>query len=394
MDHNAYRTRLQGSLEHSEAFFSAEEFALRRNRVRSAMAECGLDALLLTNPAEINYLTGYTTFEVSVHTALVFRPEHCLLQVPSIETGPAVTTAQVDEIIGYRWEAVESVTQPIAEALTGCARIGFDPWSGSLRPGVLEALKQQLGGGRFEEAGSLMASVRLLKTNAELQCLRESARMTQSGLEAAVSAIKPGATENDVAAAGARALLSAGSEFMSLQPIVVSGPRSSVIHLNHQNRRIESGDPVFLEFGAVSHRYTAPMMRTAVAGEPTDDMKRMRDTCRAIHDALISAMHPGNRFDDAARAAEETLAPVADEVFFSGVFGYAVGATFPPSWVEGTGFIARNEQRQFEPGMVFHLPLCLRIPGQWGMGMSNTVVVGDKGSAPLTHNDWQLPTCR
>jgi len=393
MDHNAYRTRLQSSLEHSEAFFPAEEFDRRRSRVRKAMSARGLDALLLTNPAEINYLTGYTTFEVSVHTALVFRHDHCLLQVPSIETGPAVTTAQVDEIIGYRWEAIQNVTDPIAEALSGCTRIGFDPWSGSLRPGVLDALRQRLGAECFEEAASLMADVRLVKTDAELQCLRESARMTQSGLEAGIKAIKPGATENDVAAAGSRALLGAGSEFMSLQPIVVSGPRSSVIHLNHQNRRIEPGDSVFLEFGAVSRRYTAPMMRTAVAGEPSDDMIRMRDSCRAIHDALISAMKPGNRFDDAARAAEQALAPVADEVFFSGVFGYAVGTTFPPSWVEGTGFIARGEQRRFESGMVFHLPLCLRIPGRWGMGMSNTVVVGDTGSAPLTHNDWQLPAC-
>ncbi len=393
MDHNAYRTRLQSCLERSEAFFSAEEFAQRRQRVSEAMARRGLDALVLTNPAEINYLTGYTTFEVSVHTALVFRPERCLLQVPSIEMGPAVTTAHVDEIIGYRWEAIQNVIDPMVAALSSCSRIGFDPWSGSLRPGVLDAMRQQLGSERFEEAASLMADVRLVKTDAELQCLRESARMTQSGLEAGIKAVKPGASENDVAAAGSRALLSAGSEFMSLQPIVVSGPRSSVIHLNHQNRKIEPGDSVFLEFGAVSRRYTAPMMRTAVAGEPSDDMKRMRDSCRAIHDALLGAMKPGNHFDDAARAAEQALAPVADEVFFSGVFGYAVGATFPPSWVEGTGFIARGEQRRFEAGMVFHLPLCLRIPGQWGMGMSNTVVVGNQGSAPLTHNDWQLPVC-
>jgi len=58
--------------------------------------------------------------------------------------------------------------------------------------------------------------------------------------------------------------------------------------------------------------------------------------------------------------------------------------------VEGTGFIARGEERLFRPGMVFHLPLCLRVPGQWGIGMSNTLVVGENGAAPITHNDWKL----
>lgn len=101
-------------------------------------------------------------------------------------------------------------------------------------------------------------------------------------------------------------------------------------------------------------------------------------------------MVPGQTFDSAARAGEQALEPLADEVFFSGVFGYTVGAQFPPSWVEGSGFIARGESSVFQPGMVFHLPICLRIPGQWGIGCSDTVLVGKDGAEPLTSNPWRL----
>lgn len=101
-------------------------------------------------------------------------------------------------------------------------------------------------------------------------------------------------------------------------------------------------------------------------------------------------MRPGRAFDDAARAAEAVLAPHADRLFFSGVFGYAVGAQFPPSWVEGTGYIARGQPREFEENMVFHLPLCLRLPGQWGIGLSDTVRVTPTGGEPLTDNGWRL----
>ncbi|WP_328189527.1 M24 family metallopeptidase [Marinobacter sp. OP 3.4] len=393
MDHNAYRTALTECSVGSERFFPPSEFTERRSRVAKAMAEHGLDALLVTDPASIHYLTGYKTFEVSVHTALVFRTDHCFLQVPSIETGPAVTTAWVDEISGYHWENVESVVDPLVSQLRGCRRVGVDPWNAGLRFGVMEALTSQRGRERFQACGDLLAGVRLIKTDAEIECLRDSARITEAGLEAAIATIRPGVDENTVAAAGASALLAAGSDFMSMQPIVTSGPRISVIHLNHQQRVIQPGDPVFLEFGAVRQRYTAPMMRTVVAGEPSDPMRRLRDVCRRIHDALLDTMCPGNRFDDAARAAEAALAPVAGEVFFSGVFGYSVGAQFPPSWVEGTGYIARGQQRQFAPGMVFHLPLCLRLPGQWGIGMSNTVLVTEREAEPLTHNDWELTNC-
>lgn len=394
MDHESYRSQLATTHAGSEQFFSTEEFRRRRERVARAMEQWKLDALLITDVASIYYLTGYKTFEVSVHTALIFRPDHCLLQVPSIETGPAVTTAVVDEITDYRWEAVASVVEPLVAALSGAATIGYSPWGSGLRHGLMDALKTRLSTSQFRDAAELLNQVRLVKSETELRCLRESARITQSALDAAIQLISPGIDENSIAAAGAQALLAEGSEFMSLQPIVTSGPRSSVIHLNHSARVIEAGDPVFLEFGANCQRYTAPMMRTAIAGrEPTTRMRQLNEACRSLYRVLAETMHPGNRFCDAARAAEAELEPLADEVFFSGVFGYSVGAQFPPSWVEGTGFIARDQQQSFEPGMVFHLPLCLRIPGQWGIGMSNTVVVGEHRAEPLTHNNWELAVC-
>ncbi|HLV16352.1 MAG TPA: Xaa-Pro peptidase family protein, partial [Pseudomonas sp.] len=252
-------------------------------------------------------------------------------------------------------------------------------------------LQARLGAERFrDDGGALLDAIRIVKTPAELDCLRESARITAAGLAAAEAVIAPGVTDNDIAAEGSRALLAAGSEFMSLQPIVTSGQRISIIHVNHKRRVIERGDPVFLEFGASFQRYTAPMMRTAVAGRATPQMQALRDVCREMFEALTAAMRPGNRFDDAARAAETVLAPHAERVFFSGVFGYAVGAQFPPSWVEGTGYIARGQAREFAEDMVFHLPLCLRRPGQWGIGLSDTVRITDGGAVPLTDNDWRL----
>ncbi|CAO1668777.1 Ectoine hydrolase [Halomonas sp. NYA30] len=390
MDYHHYRKALTETLAQSEVPFPAAEYQARLDKVRQAMTEQGLDALLLTDPADINYLTGYHTFEVSVHACLVCTQEKLVLQVASIETGAAVVTARVNEIIGYRWESLDEIITPLADLLTPCQHIGIDGWSSGLRFGVIDALMQTIGRERFSEAGALVDAIRIVKSPAELEMLQESARITALGLETAIQSIRPGMTDNDIAAVGAKALLENGSEFMSLQPIVTSGHRIGVIHVNHKRRVIQPNEPVFLEFGAAYQRYTAPMMRTAVTGTPNAALSATRDLCRSIFEALCDAMRPGNSFDAAAQAADALLAPHRDQYFFSGVFGYAVGAQFPPSWVEGTGFIAKGQHRTFETNMVFHLPLCLRVPGQWGVGISDTVVVTEQGAKPLTNNDWQL----
>ncbi len=391
MDFNAYQKALSVQSRGTECPFAPEEYDQRLARVRQRMAADDIDALLLTDCADIFYLTGYSTFEVSVHVALVVTDSSLLLQVPSIEMGPAMVTTRVAKVCGYRWEGIGEVLVPLIDALKDSAdTVGIDAWHGSLRQGVLEGLKARLAGVRFVDAGGLVKKVRIVKSATEIEFLRQSARITSIGLEAAAAAVRPGVTDNDIAAVGAKALLEAGSEFMSMQPIVTTGRRSSVIHANHSRRRIDPGEPVFLEFGSAWHRYTAPMMQTVVAGPPSIEMGRVFDGCRRVVDALLAAITPGASFDDAAQRAELALAPLAKKVFFSGVFGYTVGAQFPPSWVEGSGFIARGGNTEFRPGMVFHLPICLRVPGHWGIGCSETVLVTAQGAEPLTANPWTL----
>ncbi|MDI9244772.1 Xaa-Pro peptidase family protein [Marinobacter sp. CHS3-4] len=391
MDFHAYQAALAEEFRGQECPFTVEEFDRRLQATRARMASNGLGALLLTDPSDVFYLTGYSTFEVSVHIALVVTADSLVLQVPSIETGPATITTRLAKVIGYRWESIEAVLDPLADEVKGHGdRLGIDSWHGSLRTGVVEGLRARLPGIQLVDASGLLKPIRIVKSAAEIECLRRSAQMTGQGMEAAASAVSPGKTDNDIAAIGAQTLLACGSEFMSMQPIVTTGKRSSVIHTNHKRVTINEGEPVFLEFGAVFQRYTAPMMRTVIAGTPTAEMREVFDGCRRIVDALQRTMIPGQTFDSAAKAAETALAPLAGKVFFSGVFGYTVGAQFPPSWVEGSGFIARGETAVFETGMVFHLPICLRIPGQWGMGFSDTVVVAENGAEALTSNPWVL----
>ncbi|MEQ5834527.1 Xaa-Pro peptidase family protein [Marinobacter sp. NFXS9] len=393
MDFRAYEARLRDVLGGRESAFSDAEYQRRCQALDRRLEAEGLDALLVTNPAEIYYLTGYNTFEVSVHTALAYCPSQSVLQVPSIETGPAVACARVDRILGYRWEDPQEVIEPLADCLAGQGkRIGIDCWGGGLRSGLLAGLEKRLPDHAWVDASGLLNPIRRIKSSEELVCLEQAARLTEAGIEVARQTVSAGRTDSEVVAAAAEAMHRHGSEFMSMQPIVVAGRRSSVIHTNHRRFPIQAGEPVFIELGAAYQRYTSPMMHTIVAGaeSPDSHMQAMAGMCRRVYEALVTAMKPGATFDSAALAAEDAWRKEAQEAFFSGVYGYTVGGQFPPSWVEGSGFIARGQPAEFEENMVFHLPLCFRIPGLWGMGFSETVRVGPQGAVPLTRNRWTL----
>lgn len=395
MDYRAYKGALAERVGTQPLAFEQSEYDSRCRRVRSRMAAEGIEILLVTDPADICYLTGYSTFEVSVHTCLVVHAQGMVLQVPSIETGPAVCGSNADRVEGYRWEQAGDIADQLADVVCSLAgterlRVGVDWWSPSVRPGVLDALRQRLPHAALHDAAGLLDDLKLVKSQAEVELLRKSARITATGLAAARAVIKEGASDNDVAAAGAHAMLRAGGEFMSMQPIVTAGLRSSIIHTNHKRYPLRSAEPVFLEFGAAYERYTAPMMQTAVIGAPDARMQKVFDTCRRVLDAVKANARPGLTFDAAAQAGERALESIKDQVFFSGVYGYSVGAQFPPSWVEGTGYIARDAEKTFEANMVFHLPICLRVPGLWGIGFSETIRVSEEGGEALLPNDTGL----
>src|SRR5437868_12178927 len=112
-------------------------------------------------------------------------------------------------------------------------------------------------------------------------------------MQAAIAVIAEGRSDNDVAAAAAECLICEGSEYMCYQPIVTVGPRSGVPHSTFQRVPINRGESVFMEFGACIRRYSSPIMRTAVLGEPPDKMKQMFGMCLASVTTSLANLKPG-----------------------------------------------------------------------------------------------------
>lgn len=223
-----------------------------------------------------------------------------------------------------------------------------------------------------------------MKSPREIDCLREAGQLSVAGLEAAIAAIRPGTTDNAIAAAGLAAMVQAGSEFCSIQPFVRTGPRAAVVHATYRRHPVAPGESIILEFGGTHRRYTAPVYGTAVIGPPPQRLRRLADVCLRTLDLLYETLKPGRTLDEVARVAACGLAGLEPDVEFGERHGYSVALGFPPDWVEHSLCIAEGEKRVLEPGMVFHTPRSLRVPDVTSAGLSETVLITDRGCELLT----------
>jgi Xaa-Pro dipeptidase len=278
-----------------ELAFPVSEYRERVDKVRARMAAVGLDLLLVTHPPNLCYLTGYNTFAVGRHACLLLPPRgEPVIQVSAMAIPAALFTGWLERIEPYDWHEVDRIPERIAalvrEQGLERARIGLE--LARLLARIHAEVRRHLPGATFEDASGLVFDVRLVKSPAELDCMRRAARMTVAGIEASYRAIVPGGTDNDVARAGYDAMVAAGSEFLAVEPIVTSGHRSGWAHTTFKRTPLKVGDVVFLEYGGCYQRYTAPLMRTAVIGEPDAAVRRAAEAARATVELIIDRCGP------------------------------------------------------------------------------------------------------
>lgn len=399
MDAEQYLQGLLATSHRSEVAFPEEEYHERVRKIRKEMEAEGLDALLITYPCNLYYASGYYTFGVGNHACLVLPLDgDAALQLTSMEIPAGVVNSWVKKFVVAEWQGQGSAGEQLAELVREMGlesgRLGIEPSRPGLMPPVLQSLQSSLYLSELVDASDLVGRVRLVKSPLEIDYMRKAASYTKAALSASLTAIRPGILDNDVARVGYDAMIAAGSEFMSVQPIVSSGRRTSYGHTTYRRTPMQIGDNVFLEYGGAHQRYTAPMMRTAVIGEPSDDVLRVADAVKDTVSTIIEEARPGRTGHDVAMAARKVYARVEDMAHFGGTYGYNVGIGFPPTWSESLTWFAEGVEQELVSGMTFHMPITYRAPGRFGVGISETIAITRDGCEMLTEEERDLYVVR
>jgi Xaa-Pro aminopeptidase len=380
-----------------ETAFAVSEYRTRLAGVRDAMARAELDVLLLHHLPDVCYLTGYQTPLTNWYTCLIVPSDgEPLLQVCDLEVGLALVHTDVppERIFNVRWNRMDEAARQLVQLLEDHGmqgkRVGLETRKSGLSAGIYQRLRDAFPETHFQDASDVVTAVRAVKSEAEVDCLRQAGRFTVAGMAAAIEAIRPGVSDNAIAAAAADAMISAGSEFFCSDPWVRAGHRSGIVHASYRRNFIKPGDPIIIELGAVYQRYTAPLYGTAVIGAPSDRLKRLADAALGTLQLLYENVRPGRTVDEVARGSSRYLREVGPDVYLSEYHAYAVGLGFPPEWPEHSIWIVEGSKQVLQPGMTFHGVRSLRVPGVMAAGFSETIAVTQSGCEILTPHRREL----
>ena len=285
--------------------------AVKQRKIQEAMAKAGYDALLLFKAEAVRYVTdfyvkGFRPF---------MEPEYLVL-VPR-DQAPAVgyTSGSDDLRIRYKSDVEDARRLPpvaewskvIAEMISDYgltrARIGTDfiPFM------VGDDLKARFPGLVLEDAAPLWVEVTAVKHDLEIALIRDSVRVADLGMRAAIAAVRPGVREYEVAAEGEYAMRRNGSEMTPFIPNVASGANASMFERLATEKVIAPGEMVILDIGAVVKGYTGDLGRTVICGEPTATQKEIYRVNHASIREAVKAVKPGATCHDVDRRAREVI---------------------------------------------------------------------------------------
>lgn len=368
-----------------ESAFPAAEYERRLRRARAGLARRGLDAALFTGPENIFYLTGqqtpgYYTFQ-------------CLLLPAEGEPVFLLRQLEVQNFLRNTYladyEAYADGTTPagfVIETLTrrglAARRVAIEKGGWFLPISFYEALTAVLP--TLDDATGIVEAMRRVKSPAEIAKIEESYRQAEAGILAGLAVLRPGITENDIVAEMMHAAITAGAEYLGMEPLVSSGPRSGVPHATWRRRVLEPGDPIFLEMSGCYDRYHSGLMRTGWLGEPPKLAREIETVVLAALDAAIAAAKPGRTCAAPHLAAQRIIDEAGMTERYRKRTGYSLGIAFAPDWGEWqVASLHDSVDLPLEPGMVFHVPTALREYGVFTVGISETIRVADGGARVL-----------
>lgn len=388
--HPTFDTEAQ--IRGTEASFPAAEFAARQARARTAIVASGHEALIVTGPETIYWLTGRQTAGYFAFQALIL-PAHGdpVLLVRQLEVFGTLANTYLPDIVAY--QDADNPAEALIDLLRrrGIAKPAIELAGWFLSPKLAAEIAERLGVASLADGSQILPSLRMIKSAAELEAIRHAARYAEAGMIAGIEACSIGADENAVAADMLHAATRAGSEVMAMEPLVSSGPRSGLPHMTWRRRVLQAGDPLFLELAGSHARYHAALMRTVWMGVPPDEAQRMMDCSLRALDAALAEIRPGATCAHVHDTAQAIIDGAGYTAAFRKRIGYSMGVAFAPDWGEGAILsLFSNVTRTIEPGMVFHLPATLRSYGEWTVGASETVIVTETGAEPLSTLPRQL----
>ncbi len=356
-------------------------------QLRTWIQEQGIDALLVSQPQNRSYLSGWLNDDVEGAGILLVSQTQQILM-----TNPLYKEVAAKQAVG--WEVTVPESREFAPALAtlaqrqGWKKIGFE--SMALLYG--EYAKYKHAGDNIYEFlpydEDIIGTMRQVKGPDEIELLKRAIAITDQTFTHLCQWIQPGMTEKDVQMEIARKMVELGADGLAFESIVASGPNGSMPHAHPSERKIQRGELITIDMGARYKGYCADMTRTICLGEPAEP--RMRE----VYDAVLNAMktceaglYAGISGKAADALARNALEMVHLDEYYVHPTGHGVGLQIH----EGPRLSARATDDAMLPvGAVVTVEPGVYIPGWSGTRVEDCVLLKEDGVEVLTQSPTDL----
>ena len=381
--------------------FPTQEYATRRKRVRDALLSAQLDAIYVTTPADLTWLTGYDMIYYNLGTLtgclvradneeLVFFDSHLHVSIVS-------TTPEIPEVIyfdhgGGETPPVDVIVREIRSRGLASSRIGLQQWGYSPHASLMETFADKLSaaGAKVTNTWPLIEELRMVKSPLEIEHVKKAAQIADAAMIAGRDAIAPGVLETTLEAEIVSTMMRAGGGYPGIRSMIGGGPRSGTHHSPPVRRPIEQGDLVFVDFCSSYDRYHVNVNRTFSLGKPDSRWVKLMDTAAGCIDELLKNISLGDPLSKIDALANRYTDEAGLRKYVWWVGGYSLGIALPPDWCGNHWLSPRFgvPDRAIEPGMVFNLENQFDVwenwPGGSGCAYIESLLVTDNGLEVLS----------
>ncbi len=370
--------------DEDQVFGADDEGPERIRRARAGAGAAGTDALLLSPGPDLRYLTGYQALPLERLTCLVVRAEaDPVLVVPALER-PAAEASPAGaaglEIVG--WDETDDPYELVAGLVPDARVVALDNQMWAEK--VLR-LRAALPGVRQQLAGEVISPLRMRKSPAEIEALRQAGAAIDRVHAHVPDWLRAGRTERQVGADIAEAIRAEGHASVDFV-IVGSGPNGASPHHELSDRVIRPGDPVVVDIGGTtSAGYCSDCTRTYVVGEPSADFLTSYEVLRRAQAAAVDHVRPGVTCASVDAAARDVITEGGFGELFIHRTGHGIGLQ-----THEDPYIVQGNDLPLEPGMAFSIEPGIYRSGRHGARIEDIVVCVPDGVEALNRRDHDL----
>ncbi len=344
--------------------------------VRERLREKSLDGLLLynhegSNRSSVTYVSGFTG---SLAVVIVTMDENLLITDSRYYT-QALEETDFELVKLDSSSKIEEITATVLKQ-KNLKRVAFE--SDKITHSRFLGLSEAAGDIEFVDSDSLVGDLRAVKSDKEIEKIREAVRIAEESLKEALNVIRAGRREIEVAAALEYEIRRRGGK-IAFDTIVVSGERSALVHGTPSDRPIGDGEFVLIDFGVRFQGYCSDITRTFCVGRPDH---RMRSVYETVYNAQKTARERA-RAGITGKALHFVAQDIIAEAGFGEYFGHGLGHGLGMD-VHESPRASPNNDRPLEEGNVITVEPGIYIPKEFGIRIEDDVVIKTEGIAVLT----------